>query len=156
MVVGSSPARGAKFFSKKEKMSMIIVNLKNRPFDNPIAIISEVINNRLTAQSHYWSPPTDVLDTGDRIIIRVEIAGILVSDFSIIYEQNTISISGVRKDSTEEKGAFHQMEINFGDFQTNIDLPAPIDIQSAEATYQDGLLQIALPKSITKHIGISE
>jgi len=135
---------------------MIIVNLKNRSFDTPIAIITEVINNRLSAHTHYWRPPTDVLDTGDRIIIRIEIAGMQVSDFSIILEQNTVSIFGIRKDSTGEKGAFHQMEINFGDFQTNIDLPAPIDIQKAEATYQDGLLQIALPKSLPKHIDIAE
>ena len=54
-------------------------------------------------------------------------------------------ISGVRVDS-QERRAYHQMEIRFGEFSTAVELPAGLDTAKAEADYRDGFLTVILPK----------
>ena len=95
-------------------------------------------------QSNIWSPPTDVFETDDTVIVRVEIAGMREDDFEVMVENNTLLISGNRPDIPERR-AYHQMEIRFGKFATSIGLPGPVDIDQAVAQYTDGFLTITLP-----------
>jgi HSP20 family protein len=97
-------------------------------------------------QSNIWSPPTDVFETDDTVIVRVEIAGMREDDFEVIVENHTLLISGNRPDIPERR-AYHQMEIRFGKFATAIGLPGPVDIDQALAHYADGFLTITLPKT---------
>jgi len=67
------------------------------------------------------------------------------SDFSINIEKNYLVISGVRADLPERR-AYHQMEIRFGEFSTAVELPSSVDVERAEAEYEDGFLTVVLPK----------
>lgn len=107
----------------------------------------------MTIKSHIWQPPTDVYDTDDEIIIRVEIAGMNDADFSIHLDQNMLVISGSRPDTTKRK-AFQQMEIRFGEFVSQVELSVPIDTGKVEARYTNGFLYISLPKAQPRHINI--
>jgi HSP20 family protein len=77
--------------------------------------------------------------------VRVEIAGMRDGDFSITLDEQTLSIKGTRSGTSECK-AYHQMEIPFGDFSTEVEIPLPIDSVRIEAVYLDGFLRIWLPK----------
>lgn len=90
----------------------------------------------------------------EKILVRVEIAGMHEGDFAISIDQNLLNISGVRSDVTERR-AFYQMEIPFGEFSTVIEIPAPIDIDSVQAEYKDGFLLVTLPKAKPKEIKIN-
>lgn len=114
-----------------------------------------IVNWRLTARPHAWSPPTDVYEHEDKLIVRVEIAGMKESDFSISLDQNILTIRGVRPDVTERR-AYHQMEINFGEFVTAVEINIPIDMEKVAAQYQNGFLWVTLPKAQPKHIKINE
>jgi len=114
-----------------------------------------LINWRIPPHSHAWRPPTDVYEHGDEMIVRVEIAGMDEDSFSISLDQNTLLIRGIRPD-TNEKRAYHQMEINFGEFISAVDLPYPIDIDRVRAEYQNGFLWVILPKSQPKVIKIEK
>ncbi|MEW6092605.1 MAG: Hsp20/alpha crystallin family protein [Chloroflexota bacterium] len=96
-------------------------------------------------RSYAWSPPTDVYDTEIGFVVRVEVAGMRESDFTIEVDGRTLAISGMRVDS-QERRAYHQMEIRFGEFSTSVDLPPGVDTQHAEADYEDGFLTIIFPK----------
>jgi HSP20 family protein len=96
-------------------------------------------------RSYAWSPPTDVYDTEVSFVVRVEVAGMRESNFTIEVDGRTLAISGMRVDS-QERRAYHQMEIRFGEFSTNVDLPPGVDTQHAEADYEDGFLTIIFPK----------
>lgn len=109
----------------------------------------------LNMHTHAWNPPTDVYETEESIIVRVEIAGMQDNDFSIELNGRTLSINGVRQDPAERR-AFHQMEIPFGEFQMEITLPSPIDPSHIEATYERGFLRIILPKARPRQIPIGE
>jgi HSP20 family protein len=96
-----------------------------------------------------WSPPTDVYETEDSYVVKVEIAGMRDEDFDVAFENNTLWISGYRPDRNERR-AYHQMEIRFGRFELAVEIPIPVDIEKATAEYKDGFLMIVFPKSDKK------
>lgn len=110
---------------------------------------------RLGVHSHKWRPPTDVFETEDAILIKVEIAGMRETDFSIILNDRSILIQGIRQDQ-EAKQAFHQMEIRNGEFRTEVTLHWPVEAEAVEAEYKNGFLKIILPKARTHQIDIDE
>ncbi len=123
--------------------------------------ISEDIQNSMSETTHWrspsrplaWRPPTDVYETEDALIIRVEVAGMREADFTVSLVDRALTISGIRQD-TAERRAFHQMEIPFGEFSTEIDLPYAIIPNEVEAIYRDGFLRITLPIAQPKHIKV--
>jgi HSP20 family protein len=100
-------------------------------------------------RSSIWSPPTDVYETEENYVIKVEIAGMRDEDFDVAFENNILLISGYRSDLNERR-AYHQMEIRFGRFELAVEVPVPIDIEKATAEYKDGFLTIMLPKADVK------
>ena len=96
-------------------------------------------------RSSLWNPPTDVYETAENLIIKVEVAGMRDEDFEVAIEKNILMISGSRPDQNERR-AYHQMEIMFGKFEIGIQLPVHIDIDHALADYKDGFLTITFPK----------
>ena len=103
--------------------------------------------------SYAWSPPTDVYETEASFIVRVEVAGMHASDFTINAEDNFIVISGVRSEPPERR-AYRQMEIRFGEFSTAVEVPLGVDVNKADADYKDGFLTIILPKTKPTNIDI--
>src|SRR5664280_1468254 len=71
---------------------------------------SRAIGWQVSLHSYAWSPPTDVYETENNFVVRVEAAGMRESDFSINAEDNFLVISGVRSESPEWR-AYRQMEI---------------------------------------------
>ena len=97
-------------------------------------------------KSHVWSPPTDVYETEEAYVVRMEIAGMREENFDVSVKNNTLYITGSRPDLSERR-AYHQMEIPFGRFAVMVELPGSIDVDSALAEYVDGFLTITLPKT---------
>jgi HSP20 family protein len=102
---------------------------------------------------HIWRPPTDVYETEMEIIIRVEIAGMREEDFTISLANRYLSIRGVRQDVPERR-AYHQMEIFFGEFSTEIELSSPVVAEKVSAEYTDGFLRLVFPKEQPKKIDV--
>lgn len=102
-----------------------------------------------------WSPPTDVYETDNDYVVRVEIAGMREDGFDISVEDKFLTISGTRPDIPERR-AYQQMEIRFGKFESVVGLPGPIDLDSSHADYKEGFLTITLPKAKPNHIQIEE
>ncbi len=110
---------------------------------------------RINSRPRSWRPPTDIYETDDQYIVLVEIAGMREEDFAVSIEGSILSINGNRNSPVYERRAFHQMEIPFGDFITQIELPAAIEIDKIEAAYENGFLKISLPKEKPKRIEIN-
>jgi HSP20 family protein len=100
-----------------------------------------------------WGPPTDIYETEENFIVRIEIAGMRDEDFEIAVESNMLMISGNRPDLNERR-AYHQMEIRFGKFEVAVEIPVPVEIERAAAEYKDGFLMIQLPKASPKTIKV--
>ncbi|MEK6222567.1 MAG: Hsp20/alpha crystallin family protein [Chloroflexota bacterium] len=96
--------------------------------------------------SPVWHPPTDVFDIPKATIVRIEIAGMKDSEFTISLEGNELSVRGIRPDS-DELGSYFQMEIHSGEFLSVVHLPEQVNYKEIVADYSDGFIQIVLPKS---------
>ena len=108
-------------------------------------------------QGKVWRPPTDVYDTGDEIVVRVEIAGMGEAELHIELFRRTLIVSGHRVDHAgKTRLAYQQMEILYGEFRTEVRLPWSVNASAVEATYDSGLLTVVLPKAHTLHVPISE
>ncbi|MBN2385999.1 MAG: Hsp20/alpha crystallin family protein [Anaerolineales bacterium] len=101
---------------------------------------------QVSLHSYCWSPPTDIYETENRFVVRVEVAGMREMDFSIGVEKNFLIINGVRTDRREQR-AYRQMEIRFGEFSTAVEIPPGVDVSLVEAEYEDGFLTVILLKS---------
>jgi HSP20 family protein len=106
-------------------------------------------------QSTIWIPPTDIFETDTRLVVRVEIAGMVEDNFSIKIELNHLIISGVRPEALEPR-AFHRMEINYGEFITEVELPEMLDLSHIDAEYKDGFLTVVIQKTQIKHIKVND
>jgi HSP20 family protein len=104
-------------------------------------------------QNRIWRPPTDVYETDECIVVKVEIAGMQGDDFSISLDTKRLTIGGVRHDPAE-KLTYQQMEIPYGPFETEVLLPRAIDADKIEATYQNGFLIVRLAKAKPRQVPI--
>lgn len=100
-------------------------------------------------RSTTWRPPTDLYETEESCVIKVEVAGMRDEDFEVAFENNVLIIRGHRPD-LNEKRAYHQMEIRSGWFEIAVEVPVIVDIEKAIAEYKDGFLVINLPKITSK------
>jgi HSP20 family molecular chaperone IbpA len=94
-----------------------------------------------------WRPPTDAFETPEGLIIRMELAGMREQEIEIMLEERTLVVSGHRpSEHHPECISYHQMGVNYGPFCVQIFLPWPVDEDAVTATYEDGFLEILLPK----------
>lgn len=116
--------------------------------------LSEDPRLRFISRPHTWRPPTDVFETENAIVVRVEIAGMRETDFNISLVERGLQIKGIRQEVNERR-AYYQMEIPFGEFSTEIELPYPVIVDQAEAVYRDGFLRVVLPKARPQQIKVT-
>jgi HSP20 family protein len=110
---------------------------------------------RVSSRHHAWRPPTDVFVTDEAVTVRVEIAGMRDGEFSITFEDHTLTIQGTRPDYPERR-AYHQMEIRFGEFRTDVGLHWSVDTDKIDAEYKDGFLRVILPLAKPTSVEIQE
>jgi len=106
-----------------------------------------------TRQRKNWRPPTDVYETDDYVVVKVEIAGMEGEDFSISLDSKRLVVSGVRQDPAAKLG-YQQMEILYGHFQTDVYLTRAVDEERIEATYENGFLIVYLPKAKPRNVPV--
>ena len=126
----------------------------DRPADTQFIEVSP-FGWRMTMRSPAWRPPTDVFETENNIVVRVEVAGMREEDFSIELTGRNLLVRGSRQDMPERR-AFHQMEIHFGEFAIELELPNYIEADQVQAVYSDGFLRIQLPKARPRQISVAE
>jgi len=102
--------------------------------------------NREASVETYWVPNTDVYVTDEGLVIKVELAGIRREDLELTADGKRLKISGHRPDDCRgAKCKFQVMEINYGAFESIIEMPPGYDLTRAKAVYQNGFLRIDVP-----------
>ncbi len=92
-------------------------------------------------------PPVDISEDEHNITLQAEIPGVKQEDLAITLENNVLTITGERKFKDEEKkDNYHRIERRYGKFTRSFTLPASVDAQNVNATFENGVLNIALPK----------
>jgi HSP20 family protein len=94
-----------------------------------------------------WAPALDISERKDAYLITVELPGVDADDLQITLEDGLLTIQGERHfahDSSEQQ--FHRVERCYGAFRRSITLPAHVMAEQIEATIDNGVLQILVPK----------
>lgn len=141
-------------------MKKVIINSGQMQFggslpDDVRAYSPEPGRWRIATRSHAWRPPMDVFEREADLVVRVEIAGMKDEDFSISLTGRNLVIRGLRADVPERR-AYHQMEIFFGDFVCEVELPAEVITEEVRAEYQRGFLRVVLPKRKAQKIQVED
>ena len=100
-----------------------------------------------SATATAWAPALDISERKDAYLVTVELPGVEADDLEITFEDGLLTIQGERPfahDSSEQQ--FHRVERRYGAFRRAITLPAQVQAEQIEATFDNGVLQIVVPK----------
>ena len=121
-------------------------------------LLSEVLFTEMPGSfsaEQVWQPPTDVFECEKSYVLRMEIAGVTREDFHIGLAQDILTITGCRRESSKHsKLALRRLEISYGPFKRSVCLPGPVDGDRVEAGYDNGFLEVLLPKSVPRRVSI--
>jgi HSP20 family protein len=94
-----------------------------------------------------WTPPVDIYETKDAIVVTVEAPGMTREQFNVEVKDEVLTIKGDRpfeKDVAREQ--YHRIERSYGRFRRSFILNSAVQTDRITATYNNGVLEIALPK----------
>jgi HSP20 family protein len=93
-------------------------------------------------------PLTNVTEDNENYYVRAELAGIKSDELDIQVTAEGISISGERKIHEEGNNVrYHRREREAGKFSRLINLPGKVDVSKVEASMENGILKVTIPKS---------
>lgn len=94
-----------------------------------------------------WMVPVDVKETADSVVLKAEVPGLSKEDVKISFADNQLTIRGERRKEEKEEGErFLRVERSYGGFSRTFMVDVPVKAEEIRARYQDGVLEITLPK----------
>jgi HSP20 family molecular chaperone IbpA len=121
-------------------------------------LIDELVRQTQTSRRRLsnWRPPTDIHETADAFLVKMELAGMTEDQFDVTLYADAVVIRGVRDDDlvSEADMSFHEAQIRYGPFEAAIPLPGPIERDGAEARYANGFLRLRLPKRAPERLQV--
>ena len=98
-----------------------------------------------------WYPATDIYETKDDYVFKLEVPGLKKEDINIELTDGTLSIKGERKEEREvKKEDYHRIESCSGTFSRSFSLPNNIDPKKINAAMKNGVLECRVAKAEEK------
>lgn len=95
-----------------------------------------------------WVPTFNFYEKEGRYVLKAEIPGVDKKDLTIAVENNILTVSGKKETKKEEEGAnFYLQESAYGSFSRSLRIPGDIQEDKVEASFKDGVLEVAIPKA---------
>ena len=95
-----------------------------------------------------WAPSVDVSEDKENFIVQAELPGVDQKDVNVTVSGNMLTIRGEKKKEEEKKDEHHySMERFYGSFQRSFQLPANVQTDKIEASFDKGVLKVTLPKT---------
>lgn len=114
-------------------------------FDN---LFENYLSESQVSKVNKFLPHVDIVEAEKEFEIHAAIPGINKEDFKIEIDKKVLTLSGERKFVNEESGKnFKSIETKYGKFSRSFTLPENIDSEKIEASYENGILKISIPKS---------
>ncbi len=98
--------------------------------------------------SNVFTPRVDVTEDNENLYVHAEVPGVDKNDIKINLVGDVLTISGEKKsEQKDEKKNYYRIERNYGAFSRSFTLPAEIKVEQISAAYDNGVLNITLPKT---------
>lgn len=133
--------------SRFDEMERMFEDFFNRRMLSPLRWDMPQIGEMAPFQGR--RPKVDVQDREGDIRVRAELPGVKKDDVDLSVAEDSVTIKASTRQESEEGepgGEFHRREIATGSFSRTVALPAAVDADSAKATFEDGVLELTLPK----------
>ena len=102
---------------------------------------------RLPLEEKGWIPAIDVFEKEDKFVVKAELPGMKEDDIDVSVVGDTLTIKGEKKTEAEVKEEdYYCCEHSYGSFFRSVALPSHVDTKKIEASYEEGVLEITLPK----------
>jgi len=92
-------------------------------------------------------PLVNVWEADEKLYAEAEVPGLKLDDIEILIHGSELTIQGERKGVDEEGVRYHRRERGTGSFCSKVDLPVEIDVDKVEATLENGILTLTMPKA---------
>jgi HSP20 family protein len=94
-----------------------------------------------------WVPSVDVWETDADVVYAFDLPGIPEDKISVEIEEGSLTVTGERERTEKTEGdRFYRYERRFGSFERAIGLPQGVKEDEIKADYNDGVLEIRVPK----------
>jgi len=111
-------------------------------------LVSRFFEEPFLSNGGSWAPMADVVETESDLKIFIDVPGMKKEDLKIeLPGNNTLLIQGERKFEAQEKTKYTRKERYYGSFTRSFVLPSTVDANKISATFQDGVLEVVLPKA---------
>ncbi|MHB9133846.1 MAG: Hsp20/alpha crystallin family protein [Armatimonadota bacterium] len=95
-----------------------------------------------------WAPRVDIVEMEDALTLHVELPGVKPEEIDIQITGDVLTLKGERKfEKTVKEKQYIRVERAYGAFQRSFTLGFPVNQQDVKANYQNGVLEITLPKA---------
>jgi len=94
-----------------------------------------------------WLPEVDIAEQDNDYVVKIELPGVNKNDVKITVQNDVLTIRGEKRQEREKKGEnYHRIERSYGSFQRSFTLPTSVMSDKIEASFNNGVLTITLPK----------
>jgi HSP20 family protein len=97
-----------------------------------------------------WVPTANVREAKDAVLLEMELPGITPEQVDISIDNDMLTVSGEKREERregEEEGRYYLVERNYGSFSRSFSLPQGIDAEQVDASFDNGLLTIRIPRA---------
>jgi HSP20 family protein len=95
-----------------------------------------------------WYPATDIFETKDDYVFKLEVPGLSKDEIQVELNNNTLSIKGEKKEEKKlKKEDYHRIESFTGSFSRSYSLPKNVDAKNIKANMKDGILELRVAKA---------
>jgi HSP20 family protein len=141
-LVKSEPSR---LLTPIEDMERLFDEMWRRPFS---AFRAPFWAGTRTADIEGFSPSVDVYETDHELIVKCDLPGVKKENINLDIAHNLLTISGEKtKEEKVEKANYYRYESSYGSFSRSFELPEGLDMEKAKAHFENGVLEIKVPKS---------
>ena len=94
-----------------------------------------------------FSPAVDITEEPDALVLKAELPGLKPEDIEIEVQNNVLVLKGEHKaEKAEEREGYHVRERRHGTFTRSFMLPETVRTDAIEASLENGVLSVRLPK----------
>jgi len=98
--------------------------------------------------TEFRAPAVDLFEDKDDIVVKAELPGIEKNDIDVNLTDHTLTIRAEKKKQNEIKEEhYYRSERSYGSFTRTLELPAGVQRDKVTANYNNGVLEIRLPKT---------
>ncbi len=119
-------------------------------FPNTVDLFNEFFNDYAGSDFRKWNAPAVNISENDQAYkLQLAVPGLKKEDFKISIDENNLVVSAEQKqESSEKTERFTRKEFSFSSFTRRFSLPENVDQGAITASYENGIMQLSLPKKV--------